>query len=292
MRISVRWIRRLVIVFGCLLALGAVAWFWVVPAVLSRVLSSRTGSAVTLGPLWISRTAVGVDGLALHDGDSTRAPVWLRVKRVTTDLTFGGLLRGRFVPTRVEAVQPKIALRISADGRLLTSIGPKINPDAPDKGPMPMPTVWAHDAEVTLAQEGRPEFTLRHVEAKASGDLEPHAAEAVVFEAIADDAVWGKVEANGRFSLGDGSGRLRLKSLASVSVTPDALRSIPWLPPEVAQNVKPHGPVDVRCVIQFGPRAKPTVQVSSDLDLRGAQVTPEQSRELFLEIARRYPQTE
>ncbi len=272
MRRSVRWIRRLAIVGGVLVTLGLVAWFWILPVVLSRVISAQTGSAVALGPIWFSRGGVVISGVTLHDGDSRLAPVWLHVRRISTDLTLGGLLHGRYLPTRVEVDRPTIRLRIAEDGRLLTSLGPNASPNTSNEGPISLPTVWAHDAEVTLAQAGRPPFTLSHVEVKVAGHPEPHAAEAVEVEAITDDAVWGKVEAHGRFDLADGSGQLKLKSLAAVNADPEALKSIPWMPPEVTQNVSPHGPVDVRCRIRFDPKANPAVLVSTDLDVRGATV--------------------
>src|SRR4051812_4079001 len=101
MSIPSRFWRRLG--FGLAVAIAAflVIRGWVIPAVIGGQIQSRLGGKVTIRDWWGDGGSAGVVGLTIREGRAAGSPVWATVGRVSTDLSLGHMLRGRFMPGRI-----------------------------------------------------------------------------------------------------------------------------------------------------------------------------------------------
>src|SRR4051812_34939170 len=103
-----------------LLGLVALVWVgraWVVPAVIVGQLRARVGGRVTIDDWGLNGESAGITGLTVHEGPGADAPVLATAERVTTDLSLGGILRGRFAPGRVTIRRPSVTVRLDREGR-------------------------------------------------------------------------------------------------------------------------------------------------------------------------------
>ena len=173
--------------------LAAVAWVWVVPAVIVGQIRAQYAGEVSIGGWWLGPDSAGVTGLVLHEGAGADSPVWARVDRVETDLSLGGLIRGRFLPGRVELVDPELAFRVGEDGLPQTQI--PLSPHAAAKGskPSPLPAIAVQGAHLRIVQAGRPELAIAGIQA----DLTPGADGGARLSASTDDPYWGAWDASG-----------------------------------------------------------------------------------------------
>ena len=110
-------LRRLALGLAILLPMiGVVVWIWVVPRVIVAAIRQRHEGYVTIAGWWINGSSAGVTGLTLHEQPAPSSPTWAAVDRVSTDLSVGALLHGRFTPRRIVFERASIAYRIDADG--------------------------------------------------------------------------------------------------------------------------------------------------------------------------------
>ncbi len=254
-----RWARRIGVVglvgLGIVLAVRA----WVVPGVLASTLRAKFHGPARLDSWWLGRGSAGVEGLSLREGPGPDSPVWLSARRVETDLTLAGMLRGRFAPGRIVLEAPKLALRFDRKGDLLTK-----GPFAGGGGSAAdLPDVEIRDAEVTIEQEGRPPLIVRGV----SGGLD-RSADGEDLALASDDPTLGRWTIQGRFGAGFATGTVRLASPPGFVTTPEINATIPFVPPEVWENVGPSGPLDVAVTLDL---AASKVRVRTELTFREAR---------------------
>ncbi|HWE37178.1 MAG TPA: AsmA-like C-terminal region-containing protein [Isosphaeraceae bacterium] len=232
---------------------------WVVPAVIVRQIEARYGGKVRVRSWWLGRNSSGINGLELHEGPGADSPVWAKAERVETDLSLGDLLHGRTSPARLVVDRPNVTLRLSRDNHFLTDI-PIRSGGASGGG---LPPIEARDATLTFRQEGRPEFTIHHINAS----LAPEAGGDSAATAHADDPVWGPVSASGRFAPGFATGRFDLDA-GRIPADPGKAASVPYVPPTVWKHVEPTGPLAVRLNLGFGGKDGVTYRV--EVASRGA----------------------
>src|SRR3954470_18291830 len=122
MRLSAKHGRRLGLGLVVALILFAVARTWVVPRLIVAGVQARYQGRVTIRDWWLNAGSAGVVGLALHEGHEAGSPAWATADRVSTDLSLGGLLRGRVTPRKLVLQSPHLTLRIDKENRLLTKI--------------------------------------------------------------------------------------------------------------------------------------------------------------------------
>ncbi len=234
---------------------------WVVPALIVRQIQARIPGKVTIRNWWIGRDSAGVVGLALHEGPSGGSPVWASADRVSTDLSLGCLLRGRFAPGRVTLEEPKITLRLDRRGELLTPFQMKSGGSSASA----LPVVVAKDARVTIRQDGRPEMVVTRVQGRLAPD-----ADIIGLAARSDDTNWGPFEGYGRYDPKFQNGRVELRTTSGIVVDPRKVEQIPFVPQEVWTNVLPHGAVDVQLTVAVAPQ-KP-IEVRTLIGLRQTTV--------------------
>ena len=231
-----KWPRRLrVAMWVCLALVGAVAAFchWVVPRLIVAEIRKHHRGHVAIRGWWVGRSSAGVTGLTLRESPSADSPAWATAERVTTDLTLGGLLRGRTTPRRLTVLRPRVVYRIGEDGRPTTGMPFKGSGDGPT------PTVIAERGRLTLAQAGRPEMVVDPLD----GRLDPDPAGATI-RARSTDRGWGRPAVDGRFGPGFRSVRLRLTS-DPLPADADRTARIPFVTAKVWRYFEPTGPVRV-----------------------------------------------
>ena len=263
-----RWNRKWLVRVGAGLAvLGVVlgvARAWVVPALITRALEKQLGGPVTFRGWWVNGHSAGVVGLVVYAGPSrVGSRAWLRSERVTTDLTLGKILRGRLQPGRVTIRAPEVTIRLDRRGELLDTIDPGGGAKA-----AALPVLVADGGQVTIQQEGRPEMVVRQVVARLAPD-----GDMLSLAARSADLEWGPVQVLGRFRPDFAVGGLVLKSERPIRLTPARAAAVPFVTPEVWENVVPDGEVDVRIALERGQFGEGrTSRVRTELGLHDATV--------------------
>ncbi len=262
MRISFKSLRRLGL--GLLIALTlilVVLWLWVIPAVIKAGIREHYDGDFAFKGWWIGRSSAGVTGLTLHEGPSPNSPVWARVERVTTDLTLGGLLRGRFTPRRIVFRQPSIQFRIDAKGNPLTNL-----PIRRDGGGA-FPELIVADGALSLGQSDRPEMHVAHL----NGGMTPDPA-GPSFQVKADDPSWGNPALRGHFSRDFAAFEFRLTADDLVA-DPDRYARIPFVDENVWNYCDPAGPVGVVLEMVQPPAGSGPLEVRTTVTFEQTRVT-------------------
>ncbi len=260
MRKRSRWCWFLAL--GCVAIVGVAGalWFWVVPTWIVAEIRKHHQGHVTIRGWWIGGSSAGVTGLTLHETPSADSPVWATTERVTTDLSIGVLLRGRFTPRWIHFQAPRVRYRITEDGRPRTRIPLRRSKNGPT------PVLIAEQGWLTLAQAGRPEMVVSALK----GRLDPDAGGAG-FQLRSVDAAWGKPAVVGRFGPGFESVRLRLTA-DPLPADPHKVERIPFVTEQVWNYFVPTGPV--RVVLDYArpkARSEPSL-VQTVVNFEGSRV--------------------
>jgi translocation and assembly module TamB len=262
MRIARKWLKPLGIALALVGLLVVAVRAWVVPALVVRALEARAGGRVEIRDWWLNTRSAGVVGLKVAEGLEAHAPVWATAERVATDLSLGGLLRGRLAPGEIRLDRPRVSLRFDRKGALLTKVGSGAGPSGP------IPRIIASGAKVTLQQEGRPSMVVSGVTARLAPD-----ANKLSLAAHADDPEWGLCEVHGAFDPAFRSGQIALKSTAPIYLDTAKADTIPFIPDGVWTNVVPDGKVDLNLIVEIGTDKPGSIGVRTKLSLHDATVT-------------------
>ncbi len=253
-----RWILRIGIVSLVLVGVVLAVRGWVVPSVLAGQLRARFHGEASFSSWWLGRTA-GVTSLVLREDSDSRSTEWLTARRISTDLSLVGLLRGRFTPGRIVIEGPKIHLRFDTKGGLLTK-GPFAGGQSAATA---LPDVEIRDAEVTIDQEGHPPMVVSGI----SGLLDRED-DGSSLKLTSDDLTWGRWTVEGRFQPDFKAGSVRLASGPGFETNRDRNAHIPFVPAEVWANVDPTGPIDVVVTLKLAPSDGRPLSVLTELTFR------------------------
>jgi len=233
MRTRSRLPRRLGLGLFFLLAVGLSARAWLVPALIVAGIRKSYDGHVTIRGWWLDRSSAGVTGLVMHEGKSPSSPVWARSELVSTDLSIGGLLRGRFIPGRILLRTVAVTHRIDADNHSLTH--PPFRHDSRNT----LPEVIGEDARLTLRQVGRPEMVVTRISASLGHDRDGPS-----FRADSDDPTWGPASVLGGIGSSFESVHLRLDASRLIA-DPSKYPRIPFVAPAIWDHFRPTGPIRV-----------------------------------------------
>ena len=165
-----------------LLAAAWAAGAWLVPALIVAGIRKHYGGHVAIRGWWLGPVLRPASpAWSCTKGTSPASPVWASAELVSTDLSIGGLLRGRFTPRRIRLRAVAVTHRIDDDNRSLTH-----PPFRHDPGNT-LPEVTGEDARLTLRQVGRPDMVVRRI----AGSLTPRRRTARPSGPTADDPTWG-----------------------------------------------------------------------------------------------------
>jgi uncharacterized protein involved in outer membrane biogenesis len=162
-----------------------------------------------------------------NTSDSTPAPILMTARDIEAELSLPQLIRAER-PRRLIVDGAAIYLRLDRDGELLTQF-----PRSKSTGEMP--TIHVRNSEITIAQEGRPEFHLTQIDAT----IRP-TDQQIELTGAAHDPNWGEWSCKGQWNLESNTGTVTLHS-AAATVTTDRLRGVPWAPTVVWEQIQPSG---------------------------------------------------
>ncbi len=262
MKISFKSLRRLGL--GLLIALtliGVVMWVWVIPAVIRAAIRDHYDGDFAFQRWWIGRNSAGVTGLTLHEGPASSSPIWARVEQVSTDLTLGGLLRGRFTPRRIVFRHPSIQYRIDAQGKPLTPIALRSN------GSGSFPELIVQDGRLAMKQSGRPEMLVAHLDGRMAADLA-----GPQFQVKAHDPRWGHPALTGHFSPDLASFEFRLTADELVA-DPERRACLPFVDEDVWNYCDPEGPVGIVLEVAQPPAGSGPAEVRTTVTLEKTRIT-------------------
>lgn len=201
-------------------------------------------------------------------GGSTPIEI-LSVESASADVTLTDLVTGRTEPKELDLRGVSLTLRIDANGKILTTL-PQQTAESKTGGPLPRINV--ENGQVTIRQEGRPEFSLRGLSLKAepTGDK-------VVLNGSIDDPGWGKWKISGEVNRTSKTGWVDLAT-DDGPLAVDRLSSIPYVPLSIWQNARPDGRGAATVRLAVGPREEFTYDVkvqpkSAALHVPAADVT-------------------
>ncbi len=262
MRISFKGLRRLGL--GLLIALAVivvVVWVWVIPAVIRATIREHYDGHFAFQGWWIGRNSAGVTSLTLHEVAAPSSPVWARVEQVSTDLTLGGLLRGRFTPGRIVFRHPSIQYRIGAQGNPMTPIPLR------SSGSGDFPELIVEDGQLAIKQSGRPEMLVARLDGRMAADPS-----GPLFQVKANDPRWGHPALTGHFSPDLASIEFRLTA-DDLSADPEKCASLPFVDPSVWSYCDPRGPVGVVLELAQPPARSGPTDVRTTVTLEKTRVS-------------------
>jgi hypothetical protein len=234
-------------------------------AVVAERLGAAIGLPVEVGDLSVGSASSSIRFRVLDPalGNSPDAEV-LAVESAAADVSFAELVTGRVRPQEVRLRGVSVSLRLDASGKLLTTL-PTL-PESQVGGDTPVPRVVVEDARVTVRQEGRPAFSVSNVTLRA----EPNGSK-VVLSGSADDPAWGKWALSGEADRAGGTGWADVAA-DDAPVALDRLRSLPYIPTAVWDNVQPAG--QGKAVVHLTVGAGPDHAVGYDVRIQaGAGAT-------------------
>jgi hypothetical protein len=170
----------------------------------------------------------------------------LSVESATADVSLTDVLTRSVAPREVDLRGVSLTLRLDADGRVLTTM-----PNAPSGGGGgPPPRVTVQAARVHIKQEGRPDFDLSGISLKA----EP-AGDKLTISGAVDDPGWGKWRIAGEVDTAAKTGWVEITTADAV-LDADRLRTIPYIPLAVWDQVRPAGKATAKIRLAVGPDRK------------------------------------
>ena len=152
------------------------------------------------------------------------------VERADADISVFALARGQIAPKTIELRNANLQLHVSADGKVLTQM-----PTLPEGGSGTLPAVTLTGAQVTIHQDGKPEFTIKNLNVlvQPTGDT-------VNLTGTIDDPLWAKWTVSGDINQATKTGTVELAT-DDGPLTMDRLGSIPFVPDSVWQHVSANG---------------------------------------------------
>lgn len=249
--------------FLAVLVLGFVVWTWVIPSLIVGRIGANYGGRVTIRSWWLNSRSAGVSGLALHEDFDNSSSPWLNIPRVETDLTLGGLLRGRTTPTVVTIVRPNAQILLDKNGKLATQIPLKSSGGKA----APLPTIKLVDATVHIRRTGRSDtMTIAPIGAlaKPQGDQ-------IEINARVEDSTWGTWTASGRFKADGSSGSVTLAN-PTFHANSQKLAQFPFVPENLGDHVRPLGTIGVEVLVEVDRSKSEAVRPETRLTLEGTRL--------------------
>ncbi len=222
-------------------------------------------SAIVGLPVEVESLSIGTGTTtaSLKIADTTDTPAeLLKIGSLEADISLMDLISGGVAPTMVKLKDLEIVLRLDADGKILSPL-PKVKTGGAGETKT-IPTVELMNGRVRIQQTGHPEFELSKVNAKLQQDGDAYA-----LTGTADDPKWGKWTITGRITAEPAAGKVEFHT-DGTTVTLDQLRSIPYVPQSVWDEVAPAG--DTAATVTLDYLAGRGVGYGVDLQLQKASL--------------------
>ncbi|MHB1424419.1 MAG: hypothetical protein ACYC3I_14705 [Gemmataceae bacterium] len=201
-----------------------------------------------------------VRGIQVYEPGEPNKP-WLRIDDVTADMSVLSLLLGKS-PDDIHLNGARVTLRFDSGGRLLTKL-----PTKKEGGAARLPRIHLVGGELTFDQQHRSPMIIRNVNADlGTGD------KGLILKGTIGDPFWGDWKADGDFNSDGSKGRLTLAT-EKVVVTMPKLKSIPFVPPSVWQEIEVEGTTPARLELDVETSGdKTSVHYRAEISPRDARV--------------------
>ncbi len=216
----------------------------------ARDLASRKLTELVGMPIVVDSLDVGMADSSLSfrvleatDSPSAKPAEILNVHSATADVSLRQLISGTAEPSEIVVDGATLNLAVGPDGKLLTKFPTAPGGTSPTTGSLPKVTI--RNAEVKITQPGS-EFSLSGIELHAvpkEGKVE--------LDGQASDPKWGAWKLNGQADLASKTGRVALTT-PDTHLTPELLRSIPFVPESVWKAVTATGNTAANITFEIG----------------------------------------
>lgn len=238
-------------VFGVTAGLLVAAWFGVkgyINSSYGRQTAATQISEIVGLPVEVESLSVGTGSTSASlKVNDTAAPDpsadLLKIGSLETDISLFDLVSGRVAPTTVTLKDVEFLLRIDADGKILSPL-PK--PKGTGGGAKTLPAIELVNGRVRIQQAGHPEFSASGLAAKLTKDGDGYA-----LAGTGDDPQWGKWTITGRLTA-DPAGSVQFHT-DRTTVSTDMLRSLPYVPLNVWDEVVPSGDTAATVTLDYQP---------------------------------------
>ena len=210
-------------------------------------------------------TSARLYGLRFYEADEQH--VLLELDELQTDLTLWDLVIGRTTPDQMVLVRPELNLRFDDAGAILTELPPQqgIGDELPQQ-------IEVEHGTVLIEQQGRAttEIAGVNVQATIQGSV-------LDVAGVLDSERWGKWNVNGQIDARSGEGSF-VADTPRIEVSPEWLRDVPLVPPDVWEQFAASGPVGAQLAVNLQPgRGEPQFRAvvelqQTDLTFPGADV--------------------
>ena len=212
-------IAAIVVVLCVVVVVGA--WIYVgtdsARQLVAGKVSEQLGGEVRVTSLELGGSSTDV-ALEIPGGDPA-APLF--AGHVSLDESALGLARGGDIGA-VTVTNATVIMRINQSGDVVTDFPKPKKSDNPNK---PLPLIKVEGATVKFLQAGRPEFAFAGVNATAK-----EVGDQLQIDGTVDDPALGKWTIHGQWAANGDTGSVNLDSAGPVKLTPERLKSIPFVP--------------------------------------------------------------
>lgn len=258
------WVVGVVLVLGVVGYLG-LRWYLGTDSA-RRMVAGEVSKAIGL-PVEVTSLSVGFGGtsvgVVIPDELAETPTDFIRVGKIETDITLGGLLTGSATPTKVSLRDVAVILRLDATGKVVSPL-PKL--EGGGGGDTKLPAVYLENARVRIRQPGKPEFDISGVSANLRADGDGSAITGSI-----SDPRWGDWTINGRLGKDPADGSVSVATDRVNITDPAQLTSIPFVREKVWRHLSASGTVAATVTIPF----RPNGDVGYDVTVKpnGATVT-------------------
>jgi translocation and assembly module TamB len=202
-------------------------------------LQSLLGGRVEVGAAHIGLEGESsVQDITAYDTTDNPRP-WLRIRGVQADLSVARILT-HTQPTNIQLDGAEVVLHFDSDGHLVTRL------PSSKGGARPLPHLHIKEGELTLAQAGRDPMVLHGVTAEVTAGADGE----MKIEGRVHDPYWSDWSVDGRYAPEQNTASLVLDT-KSCDITMAKLRSVPFIPASVWEQVQVEGETPARVALDF-----------------------------------------
>jgi AsmA-like C-terminal region len=205
------------------------------------------GARVTVGRLdagWLATTLADVQ--FYEAGPDPYPAPWAVIPEIQTDISAWDLVRGAANPSHLTLQDPVITLRFDRAGKLLTRF-----PQRPRvEGAAAIRDIRMAGGKLILRQDNRPEMVITELNADMAPD-----GDRLTFTGKASEARWGNGTLAGWVNTQSGAWTVTVQ-VPATPITQAMLNDLPFVGPQVWQEVKANGEVKGELTLRFDPETE------------------------------------
>jgi translocation and assembly module TamB len=261
--------RGFLILLLTLLVIAGVLWWLARNYLSSERITTQVASRLQEaygGRVEVRAAHIGVQGSSLHEvqlfeleASSAKKP-WLVIQHAEANVSLWDLFKDKALPSQLTLTGVALTLHFDKAGHLLTHL------PLSGHGMESLPKIRIERAQITIQQEGRPDFTVTGIQTDAQ-----ERDHQLAFTGKIADPIWGHWTLSGGLDRATSAGSATIQT-ADVHCTQNMLERLPLVPVRVWQQVQADGDTAVNCAIRYDPLIK-NVHYHIVLEPRATTVT-------------------